>query len=250
MDLSGVQLLVKAMAPLSADEKLTPLPKIEFEEAEEHHCAICGGLLTKEHENAEKAISRCWASQEELLAKDEGEVCSACRWILTKSNRVNFMRNDSNVHVFDANGRHTIEANQEFVDFLEQGVQGPAILAMTSSYERMKKHTAWKLNQCITYSSHAVKVAMFEYGFGGNEIEGTAQFDADDMVQKIHEFEELFTKLMNDEDFINRFGKKNIKSKKGICLAMVKKSLLNRGATTPEVILAARVAANIVFVKE
>ncbi len=247
--LSGVQLLVQAMAPLDAGENLTPLPKIEFEEAEEHHCAICGGLLTKERMTTDEAISRSWTSHAELIAKDEEHVCAACRWILTKSNRVNYMPGDSNIHVFDMNGRHTIETNQEFVDFLEQGVNGPAILAMASSFERMKKHTAWKINQCITYNSHAVKVAAFDYGFGGNEIEGTIQFDAEDMVQKIHDFELLYDDLMNDYDFDQKFGKKAIKAKKGICINMVKKSLLKRNIATPELILAARVAANIVFVE-
>lgn len=250
MKLSGVQLLVQAMAPLSADEKLTPLPKIEFEEAEEHHCAICGGVLTKDREETKKTMSGKWASNADLIAKDEDYVCSACQWILTLNNRINYMAGDSNVHIFDLNGRHTIESNQEFVDYLEQGINGPTILAMTSSYERMKKHTAWKLNQCVTYSSHLVKVAMFDYGIKGSVIEGTAQFEAKDMVAKIHEFEELFVSLMNDPDFVKKFGKKAIPAKKGICLSMLKRSLLKRGIATPELILAARVAANIIFTEE
>lgn len=250
MEFSGVQLLVKAMAPLDANEKLTPLPEIEIEGAEKHHCAICGGFLTKDRGETKKVMSSKWASQGDLQAKDEGEVCSACQWILTLNNRINYMKNDSNIHVFDSHGRRVIKTDQEFVDFLKQGIQRPTILTMTSSYERMKKHTAWKLNQCVTYNSHAIKIAMFEYGFGGNEIEGTAQFDADDMIQRIHEFKELFINLMNDDDFIEQFAKKNMKAKKGICLSKIKKGLLRRGIATPENILAARVAANIVFVEE
>ena len=249
MELSGVQLLVKAMAPLGENEKLTPLPKIEFNEAEEHHCAICGGLLTKEHIATQKAMSGKWTSQAELEAKDEDNICAACQWVLTLNNRINYLSTDSSIHVFDEDGRRTVAANQEFVDFLRQGIAKPTILTIASSYDRMKKHTVWKLNKCVTHSSRAMKVAMFDYGFGGNDVEGTAQFDARDMLDKIQEFKDLYVNLMSDQDFVSKFGKKNIKAKKGICINRVKKSLVKRRIATPEIILAARVAANIVFVE-
>lgn len=249
MELSGVQLLVKAMAPLGENEKLTPLPKIEFEEAEEHHCAICGGLLTKDHTAMHKAMSGKWTSQAELEAKDEDNICAACLWVMTLNNRINYLPNDSSIHIFDEDGRRAVAINQEFVDYLKQDITKPTILAVSSSYERMKKHTVWKLNKCVTNSSRAMKVALFDYGFGGNDIEGTAQFDARDMLDKIQDFKDLYVGLMNDQDFASKFGKKNIKVKKGICMNKVKKSLVKRRITTPEIILAARTAANIVFVE-
>jgi|GEM_PF-6572887 len=192
-ELSGTQLIVQSFG----------FP-MQFAPAETHRCAICGGLLTREHFSKNESMSGVWQSSQELECKDEEEVCLACRWFTTGVNRINFLPRGYFI-IFD--GRTTRKMNAAaFFDFIKNGFESfrsPLIIAIANDADRLRRNTAWKLNRSISYSPHKIIVSMFGLSLGGQTNkgggfftrkgfrDGTAVIDADTFIPFVNQLIEL-----------------------------------------------------------
>ena len=251
LQLSGVQLLVRSLEPHNFPQGDTDKKHenpmyypVTFDEHEEHHCALCGGLLTEQHsEHVFQTVSECWISSQELADKTEEGVCSACEWMVTNKNRTRFLPMNR-ICVFDGSHTHILMPAQ-FLDFLQSSLPSPCLIAVQSDMNRMRKHTAWKLDKAVTYGRQNVCVSMFGLKLFGNMLyEGTARFDAVRFTELVRQYTRLLKELNANDAFTKQCKGKDtyryVLGMKRLYFALKRKSMLS-----DETVLAVYLAANI-----
>lgn len=245
--LSGVQMIVSSLDNTKLPNKaIDPsLFPISFHEGEHEHCCACGGLLTKMRTSAREKISDSWRTSQELEAKDEDGLCAACEWFLSGINRTFFMPPHAFV-MFDGHRMTTMDA-QELYDFLKQGFNEPRILCICGNSLRLRKNVAWKLNRSISYSSHDVKVAFLDIKTGNGLYDGTATFDAEDMLNCI---DSLLPLTKQYRVLANGFIKKVGGQYYYVLSHLMDYFRYQRGTWSEETFFAIYMACNLVFPKE
>jgi hypothetical protein len=184
-DLSGVQLLYANEMQQKLEVDLNA------------RCRICGGPLTKNHFNAHKKISSSWTDEAICQAKDSADLCEACSWMTSGSNRSKIFHNKSFL-VSSAAGTAYLDY-ADILNFLRTDLNAlcPAVLMLRGkdTMNNSKKHQQWKANHAITYSRHAVRVVMCELQiFKNAKVDGIAEFDADEMINTVQRMQGLAEK--------------------------------------------------------
>lgn len=242
--LSGVQLIVSSLNPAMLKDN-TSNPRhfpVTFDENETHACATCGGKLTELNFPKSKSFSGCWLTSQELEAKDEDHVCSACKWFLTTSNRQVFLHTNY-FTVFNGKTVREFTAGP-FLDFLRKGFDEPVVIAILGYKTRLQKNVAWKLNRTVCYNQHDAKVAMLGIDTAHGCYDGTAAFDADDLIAEVEQLLPL-AKRCRELAETYPFSKSPLWGQYYYTLNYLQKIVKACGSWSEEMFLATYLAANL-----
>lgn len=249
INLSGTQLIVLSLDPDKfPDGDKDPQhnnPRwfpVTFDAQEDRHCCICGGRLTAIHFPAD--FSSSWRSSQELERKDESEMCAACKWFLSgKTNRQNFLPLNA-FSVFLGDDLLALDAKQ-FYNFLRNGFDIPAVIAVLGDAKRTQKHVAWKMNRAVSPNSKCVTVSLLAVNTAKGYYDGTVTFSAKPflaLVDKIVPVAEAYRK----SDRIKKISKK-LWGQYYLALRGIMEQLRARGYSSEELFFAVYLACNLVF---
>lgn len=244
-DLSGVQLIVKSLDPDSfKDNAANPKNfRVTFDGGEHRRCALCGGHLTEQHyEGALASFSSSWRSSNELEAKDEDCLCSACKWFLSgRSNRQSFLPVGRFV-VFDGEEVRSF-TSEEFYSFLKEGFAFPCVITYLGKSSRTQKNVAWKLNRTISTDSEDAKVSLLALNTADSLVDGTACISASTflpMVDRLMELSKQHQEIMS-------MRTSNLSGQYFATLRRMRKEFSSLDYQSEELLLAIYIACNIVF---